>query len=208
MPLHDWTRVYPGIFDHLHLQWIAALTCLLNQRLLPSEYYALIEPQAAGYGPDHEFHRRKQNVVAVRHVSGDSLVAIIEIVSTGNKAGRKAFDDFVRKAAESLSHQVHLLVVDLQPTTTRDPNGIHGAIWDEVAGDRYVRPGDKPLTVAAYESGAVARAFVEPMAVGDTLVNMPLFLEPGRYVAVPLEETYQTAFAAVPRRWRALLEQP
>ena len=54
---------------------------------------------------DLEFYRRKQNVVAVRHVSGDRLVAIVEIVSKGNKSGRKAFDDFVRKAAEFLSHQ-------------------------------------------------------------------------------------------------------
>jgi hypothetical protein len=29
---------------------------------------------------DLEFYRRKQNVVAVRHVSGDRLVAIVEIV--------------------------------------------------------------------------------------------------------------------------------
>ena len=46
---------------------------------------------------DLEFYRRKQNVVAVRHVSGDHLVAIVEIVSKGNKSGRKAFEDFVRK---------------------------------------------------------------------------------------------------------------
>ena len=31
-------------------------------------------------------------------------------------------------------------------------------------------------------------------------------LEPGRYVATPLEETYQTALASVPRRWRTVLE--
>ena len=43
------------------------------------------------------------------------------------------------------------------------------------------------------------RAFVEPVGVGDTLINMPLFLEPGRYVSVPLEETYRTAFESVPR---------
>jgi hypothetical protein len=155
---------------------------------------------------DLEFYRRKQNVVAVRHVSGDALVAIIEIVSKGNKSGRKAFEDFVRKAAEFLSHQVHLLILDLQPTTPRDPQGIHGAIWDEVAGEEYVRPADKPLTLAAYEAGAGVRAFIEPVGVGDVLIDMPLFLEPGRYVAVPLEETYRAAFDSVPRRWRTVLE--
>ena len=93
--------------------------------------------------------------MAVRHVSGDHLVAIVEIVSKGNKSGRKAFGDFVRKAAEFLSHQVHLLILDLQPPTARDPQGIHGAIWDEVAGQEYLRPTDKALTLASYESGRV-----------------------------------------------------
>ena len=40
-------------------------------------------------------------------------------MSKGNKSGRKAFDDFVRKAAEFLSRQIHLLIVVLQPTTLR-----------------------------------------------------------------------------------------
>ena len=119
---------------------------------------------------------------------------------------KEGFEDFVRKAAEFLDHQIHLLILDLQPTTSRDPQGIHGAIWDEVAGQEYVRPADKPLTLAAYESGAGVRAFIEPVGVGDTLIDMPLFLDSGRYVAVPLEETYRTAFDSVPRRWRTMLE--
>ena len=145
--------------------------------------------------------------MAVRHVSGDRLVAIVEVVSRGNKSGRKAFEDFVRKAAEFLSHQIHLLVLDLQPPTSRDPQGIHGAIWDEVAGLPYNRPDDKPLTLAAYEAGGRVCAFVEPVAVGDSLIDMPLFLEPGRHVAVPLEETYRLAYESVPRRWRTVLER-
>lgn len=258
MPIHDWTRVDAGIFHHFHQRWIGAITDVLNQRLLPREYYALAEQQGSGFQPDvltlkasgapepddnaarppipqpsgHdggdgaaeggvlvaeprvrvraetdlEFYRRKQNVVAVRHVSGDSLIAIVEIVSKGNKAGRKAFDGFIRKAAEFLHHQVHLLILDLQPTTSRDPHGIHGAIWDEDAGQEYVRPTDKPLTLAAYEAGAGVRAFIEPVGAGDTLIDMPLFLDPGRYVAVPLEETYRIAFDSVPRRWRTILD--
>jgi Protein of unknown function (DUF4058) len=155
---------------------------------------------------DLEFYRRKQGVVAVRHASGDRLVAIVEIVSKGNKSGRKAFDDFVRKAAEFLCHRVHLLIVDLQPPTSRDPQGIHGAIWDEVAGEPYVRPPDKPMTLAAYDAAAGVKAYIEPVGVGDDLIDMPLYLEPGRHVAVPLEETYRLAFEFVPRRWRTILE--
>ncbi len=258
MPIHDWTRVDTGIFHHFHQHWTVAITDVLNDGLLPGEYYALAEQQGAGFEPDVltlkasgtseadeeaprpaetrltgqgngdeterggvlvadprvritaetdlEFYRRKQNVVAVRHVSGDDLVAVVEVVSKGNKSGRKAFEDFVRKAAEFLSRGVHLLILDLQPPTSRDPQGIHGAIWDEVAGEEYVRPADKPLTLAAYESGAGVRAFIEPVAVGDPLIDMPLFLAPGRYVPVPLEATYRTAFDSVPRRRRTVLE--
>ena len=50
------------------------------------------------------------------------------------------------------------------------------------------------------------RAFIEPIGVGDSPIDMPLFLDPGRYVAVPIEETYRTAFDAIPRRWRTVLE--
>ena len=50
------------------------------------------------------------------------------------------------------------------------------------------------------------RAFVEAVAVGDVLPEMPLFLQPGGHVPVALEETYQSAWRAVPRRWRSVIE--
>ena len=49
-------------------------------------------------------------------------------------------------------------------------------------------------------------AFIEPVAVGDPLPDMPLFLEPEVYVNVPLEETYQAAFTVQPERWKRVLE--
>ena len=157
---------------------------------------------------DLEYYLRKQNVVAVRHTSGDELVAIVEIVSRSNKSGRSAFDAFVRKAVEFLRRGVHLLIVDLQPPTSRDPDGIHGAIWDEVSGEGYAAPADKPLTLAAYESAGAIRAYVEPIAVGDAMIDMPLFLRPGAHILVPLEQTYAAAWDAVPRRWREVIERP
>ena len=52
MPIHDWTRVDAGIFHHFHQRWIGVVTDVLNQRLLPTEYYALAEQQGAGFEPD------------------------------------------------------------------------------------------------------------------------------------------------------------
>jgi hypothetical protein len=49
------------------------------------------------------------------------------------------------------------------------------------------------------------RAFVEPVAVGDVPIDMPLFLAPGRHVALPIDETYRIAFDSFPTRWRTVL---
>ncbi len=156
---------------------------------------------------DMAFYRRKQSTIAVRHVSGDRIVAMVEIVSPGNKASRNPLRTFVAKAAELLDKGVHLLIIDLLPPGKRDPNGIHDKIWQEVAGQKYTFPADKRLTLAAYESnnGGV-RAYVVHAAVGDALTEMPLFLEPGQTVEVPLEATYESAYAEMPRRWRRVLE--
>jgi hypothetical protein len=154
---------------------------------------------------DLDFYRRKQSVVTVRHVSGDRVVAVVEVVSPGNKSTRRALASFVDKAAELLQRDIHLLILDLLPPGAHDPRGIHAAIWDEVAGQEFTPPAGKPLTLAAYESAVAIRAYVEPVAVGDALPEMPLFLVPGGHVPVPLDETYQSAWEAVPARWRRVV---
>ena len=156
---------------------------------------------------DMAFYRRKQKVIAVRHVSGDRLIAVVEVVSPGNKASRNPLRSFIEKAAELLERRIHLLILDLFPPGRRDPQGIHAEIWEEIAGQEYKAPADKPLTLAAYESGLAIRAYVVPVAVGDVLTDMPLFLEPEEAVEVPLEATYNAAFAEVPQRWRRVLEK-
>jgi hypothetical protein len=85
---------------------------------------------------------------------------------------------------------------------------VHGAIWEEVQDDPFQLPPDRPLTLVAYECGLTTRAYIEPVAVGEVLPVMPLFLEPGHWVDVPLEATYRTAYAVLPRRWRRVLDAP
>lgn len=215
MPIHDWTRVDAGIFHDFHQSWIPEIKRVLNDGRLPADHYALVE-QVAGarwpdvltlQGPAREEPRRgepagglaladappqvefrfkadgdryaaKASSVVVRHVSEHRVVAVVEIISPGNKSSRSALDDFVRKAVEMLKGGIHLLVVDLFPPGPRDPEGIHRAIWD----------------------------FVQPVAVGGTLCDMPLFLSPDVYVPVPLEASYQAAWETVPGYWRAVLE--
>ncbi len=56
--------------------------------------------------------------------------------------------------------------------------------------------------------GPSPEAFIEPVAVGDALPDMPLFLTPDVYVPLPLESTYQSAWGAVPAVWRDPLSAP
>ncbi len=100
-----------------------------------------------------------------------------------------------------------LLILNLCPPTRRNPDGIHHAISGMLTDEEYQAPPGKPLTLAAYEAEMGVHAFVELMAVGDTLMAMPLFLKAGGHVPVALESSYQSAWEAVPRRWRSVIER-
>jgi hypothetical protein len=156
--------------------------------------------ETAGYA-------RKANRITVRHPDGD-VVAVIEIVSPGNKDSRHAIDAFARKAVALLQAEVHLLVVDLFPPSPRDPQGIHKVIWDLVREEPFALPPDKPLTLAAYSAGAETVAYVEPVSVGDALPDMAVFFAPNQYVMCPLEATYETAWRQFPAPLKKPLERP
>lgn len=154
---------------------------------------------------DNEFYRRKKSSIVVRHVSGDRIVAMLEIVSAGNKSNRNAFQSFLDKVCELLEHRIHLLILDPFPPGPRDLNGVHAAIWEQIQDDPFQLPADQRLTLVAYECDSVTRAYIETVAIGQSLPDMPLFLEPNGCVMVPLEETYEAAFAVMPRRWQSVL---
>ena len=62
--------------------------------------------------------------------------------------------------------------------------------------------------MASYQVAPIRTAYVEPIAIGDRLPDMPLFLHQDYYVSVPLEETYQTTWNVLPVQLRELLETP
>jgi hypothetical protein len=150
------------------------------------------------------------NRVAIRHRLGE-VVCIIEIVSPGNKAGRSALRSFVEKAHEFLTAGVNLLILDILPPTARTPHGIHKAIWDEIEEVPFELPPDQPLVMAAYvaadlTAGRDLTAYVEPVAVGARLPDMPAYLDSRHHVPVPLEATYQAAWRTCPADMRFLVE--
>jgi hypothetical protein len=251
MPIHDWTRVSAGTWHDFHLAWIAEIRNVLNDGLLPPDYYAQAEQIAGPLGPDVLTLREpeaptnggptpraaeseprgiaiaavpppmrmraeaemndyvlKRRTIVIRHSSGDHIVALLEIVSPGNKSARHAIESFSEKAVEALYRGYHLLVVDLFPPGPRDPQGIHAVIWAEISDDPFELPSGEPLTLVAYSAGPRKEAYIEPTAVGRELIDMPLFLTPETYVNVPLEATYRAAYRGVPRKWRDVLEAP
>ena len=132
-------------------------------------------------------YARKANRISIRHHHG-RVVAMIEIVSPGNKDSKAAIEQFVRKASDFLFNGIHFLMVDLFPPTARDPLGLHELVWAALTNEPYVEPAtDKPLAAASFDAGGALEAFVEPLALGDPLPDMPLFLEPGMHVLLPLD---------------------
>jgi Protein of unknown function (DUF4058) len=208
MPVHDWTRVSAGIFHHFHLEWIGDLSRQLNRGLLTPDYYALAEQFAGGLGPDvltlqlpenraafaePVVYAAKARTVVIRHASNHRIVAMLEVVSPGNKNtrhGLRAFDD---KAGQILRAGIHLVIVDLFPPGPCDGQGIHSAIWDVFIEKDFALPSDRTLTLVSYIGGTFPEAFVEPVELDATLCDMPMFLTPEVYIPVPLEATYQSA---------------
>jgi hypothetical protein len=154
-------------------------------------------------------YARRANRIRIQHRHGE-VVAIVEIISPGNKNTRTALQSFVRKAADLIWQGIHLLIVDLFPPSERDPQGIHGVIWDEVGNRPFELPADKPLTVVSYRAIPTIAAYVEPVAVGDDLPSLPIFLTDYEldYIPAPLEETYRASWAAFPADFKTLLEPP
>jgi hypothetical protein len=227
MPIHDWTRVKAGTYHNFRYLWVAAIMDRLNAGLLPPAYFAMAEQIVGPPAPDavhkpiwddlthfvlpipkdQERYARKTNQVVIHHELGEVL-AVIEIVSPGNKDREHSFWTFVEKAVDLLRQQVNLLIVDPFPPGQHDPQGVHKSIWDEFTDQPFELPADKRLTLASYQVAPIRTAYVEPIAVGDRLPDMPLFLWEEMYVNVPLEETYQATWNVLPVQLRELVEPP
>lgn len=145
------------------------------------------------------------NRVFIKHHLG-RIIAVIEVVSPGNKDCRASLREFVEKSVDFVRRGIHVLVVDLFPPTARDPFGIHKTIWDEFVDEPFDFPEGKDRLVASYKAGTERVAYVEPRAVGDALPDMALFLSSEFHVLVPLGATYATAWEASPLELQTVVE--
>ena len=152
-----------------------------------------------------EIYAGRSNRILVKHHLG-RIVAVIEFVSPGNKDSKAAIRDFLDKTIQFLQAGIHVLVVDLFPPTPRDPKGLHKLIWDEFDVEDFNFPLGKDRLLASYQTGRERAAYVEPIGVGDTMPDMPLFLASELNIKVPLELTYQATWEASPEEMRSAVE--
>lgn len=157
-------------------------------------------------GPKATF-RAMRRTLAIRHVSKHRIVALVEILSPGNKDRETSVAAFVNKAHRALEYGCNLLVIDLFPPGPFDPQGIQAAIWADLDPDEEVAPvPGKPITLGAYSADKIPEAELECVGIGDPLPEMPLILDDG-CVNTPLEETYASAYRGLPEYWREILER-
>lgn len=219
----DWTIELARALNRGRLP--QGLSALVEQRMGPREADVLAierragrsEPEDGGVAtappPAAQMVRRTESVffadranrVVIKHHLG-RIVAVVEIVSPGNKGSRGALREFVDKSVDFLRAGVHLLIVDLFPPTPRDSLGIHKIIWDEFVDEPFAFPDGKDRIVASYQSADGCVAYIEPLAVGDELPDMALFLSSELHVPAPLEATYLTAWEASPLDLRTAVE--
>lgn len=150
---------------------------------------------------ESNFYAGRANRIVIRHHLGE-IVAVIEVVSPGNKDNQGAIREFVDQAMEFLRAGVHLSIVDPFPPTARDPVGVHQLIWNEIASDSFEFPRGRDRLAVAYESGLEMIAFVEPFGAGDLLPDLPVIVAAGEHVPAPLESTYMAAWQVSPEALR------
>src|SRR6516165_4744021 len=148
-----------------------------------------------------EIYAARANRIVIKHHLGRTI-AVIEIVSPGNKDSRAALRDFVDETIDFLRAGIHVLIIDVFPPSPRDPLGIHKVIWDEITEEDFTFPSGKDRVLVSYETGPERIAYIELIGVGDVLPDMPLILTNDLHVMVPLESTYQATWDASPEEYR------
>lgn len=163
-----------------------------------TKVYLRAEPNAV--------YRMRRRTVVIRNSNRHQVVALIEIVSPANKDRVESVQAFIEKVYDAISVGIHVLLIDLFPPSRSNPSGLHPKIWKEIDPLRQEASLDRPLCLASYEALDLPEAFIEPIAVGDVLPEMPLFYDAGLYVQVPLEKTYDQAWRGVPEFWKDVVE--
>jgi hypothetical protein len=220
MPLRD--HFHPPLltrrhWEGFHTTWITSIVEALNSRL-PAGYFAeptvtfgvevdvaTMEepggaPPASGWSPPGAalsvpLAALSDVVEALifQQEGGATLVGALELVSPSNKDRPAERTAFVSKCAAYLHQGIGLVVVDV--VTSRHAN-LHEALLERIAPGSVAL--DSSLYAAAYhpvqrEGQTQLDVWQEPLAIGQALPALPLWLRRGPCLQVELEPTYERA---------------
>lgn len=213
MPVHDCGAVYEDYFHCFALSWLVHQKKWLNERLGPDGYHVLIAPTF--YHPSHRAYRRidrdrlsayarRQQRLSVFD-AGSRLIATVELPEPALKRRRVWLKRFVHRVRGLIRDGVSCAMADLPPARQECPGGVHSLIWRPWAdADFPTYPMRASLTVG-YRAGAMPEAVVRVAGPADPLPDLPVFLPGGLTVDIPLEATYQAAWADQPEPVRKMI---
>ena len=147
----------------------------------------------------------KRRRLVIRHATGDRIVALIEIISPGNKESRAALNLFVDKAVGALGAGYHLLLLDLFPP---------GAFRSRRHSWRSVAAARRNLHTAARQTadpgGLRSRGNRELLCRADLRRRAS---DPNAAVLIPgitsmchLSKPTLASYEGVPGRWKRVIE--
>jgi hypothetical protein len=196
MPLRD--PFHPPLYPRRHWQsfhagWASTIAQRLNSTHLPPRFYA--EPEVH-FRPESPIMLRGSASVLVHKESAAStantVVASVEWISEANKDRSGSRELFLLKCPNYLRSGVCVALVDV--VTNRRSNLLH-ALLERLAPET-VQPELPPLYAATLRAETPERqprveSWFEPLALGEVLPSLPLWLTRELAVPLELEHTYE-----------------
>ena len=234
MPLHDWQPAPDAVVHAFHIGWIWNLARRLNSGLLPSGYLArpeeslgpwrsdppALEDDASSAEPatDHEqgapeptmtpaprlAAARPPRRLAIFSAAEERRVAVVEVVSRGNKDSRARALAMRDKVLACLEAGLQTGLIDVWPRGREEWSDVVGSVVAALGASAPLPAYDR--CIASFESmlePSQLNVYIESCAVGAPLPDLPLFLAPSRSVSLPLDATYVETFAELPAVDRA-----
>ncbi len=168
-------------------------------------------PRASYIDEADHWSALRESRIAIYNKRGDRVISIIEVVSPRNKDRAEAVSFFGNKLETALFAGCNALVIDFLPPGAFDPQGMHYAFWSRFSESPHGVTESKSLAMSSYHAPMQnctlePLAYFEPVAVGQTLVQMPLFLALGEYINLPMQQLYDESVASLPGPYREDLE--
>ena len=196
MPLRDHFRSPlddKHSWDELHGGWPMVMVQQLVE-LLPEPYFAA---PGVHLGSLYEVELPEQDLYEVRIYDSRRnrrLIAAVELVSPSNKDRPERRDTFVAKVATLLKNDICVTIVDIVSTLNFN---LYAKLLEAVQGVDPT-PGDDPPPMYAvtlrtrYEDRRkMMDNWYHPLAIGQTLPTLPIWLREKFAVSLDLESSYE-----------------